>query len=431
MADDRSAPPTAGADADDAVVLVIGSGLPHYREYLLAGAASRHALWLLDHEPPTWQTPHVRGGTPVDPTDVTLLLAAARDVAAHRAVVGVLCYDEALILPAAHVAEALGLPGPGVGAIQRCRDKSATRQTLADAGIPQPTSTAVSTLRQARAAAEATGFPVVLKPRGLGASQGVIRVDHPRELDDAWHAASSASYPGVPTYDRGVLVEEYLDGPEVSVDAVVRDGAVLPLTVARKRLGPPPFFEEVGHTVSADDPLLTDPAFGELLVRVHAALGVRSAVTHTEVRLTIRGPRVVEVNGRLGGDMIPYLGWLARGIDHGRVAVDAALGAPVTAVATRAQAAGVRFAYPDADGRVVRVELPEGVELPGSGGARMVRLAALAEPGTVLRLPPHGYVARYAVAVCAGPTATDCDTLLDSVMASLGLDAEPLTAPVS
>ncbi|MBR7837435.1 ATP-grasp domain-containing protein [Actinospica durhamensis] len=127
--------------------------------------------------------------------------------------------------------------------------------------------------------------------------------------------------------ERSVLVEEYLDGPEVSGDSVCIDGRVTPLVLAHKQLGFVPGFEEVGHIVQADDELLSGGALPAVLQGAHEALGLTRAMTHTELRLTSSGPRVLEVDARTGGGMIPRLGQLVTGIDLGRVSAELAVGA--------------------------------------------------------------------------------------------------------
>src|SRR5258705_530172 len=102
-------------NATEGVVLVIGCGMQPYREYLLASAAGRHPLWMFNSSEPTWQRGYVRGGTVVDVFDRDAVIAAARELAGRRPVLGVLSWDEALIVTAAHVAHELGLPGPGIG----------------------------------------------------------------------------------------------------------------------------------------------------------------------------------------------------------------------------------------------------------------------------------------------------------------------------
>ena len=408
-------------------MLVVGSGSRDYREYILEAAKTRAGLWLLNPADPTWEWPHLAGSTRVDVTDPAAAVAAAREVAAREDVRGVLCYDEALILPAAHVAEALDLPGARVGPVQACRDKHTTRVLAAQEGVPQPRSVLVRDLAGARAAAEEIGYPLVLKPRGLGASRGVVKVDWPADLDEGFAACSVASYPGVPVYVQSVLVEEFVGGPEISIDGYVFDGAYHPLFVGHKQVGLAPFFEETGHVVQADDPLLADPALLALLHDTHRALGIRQMFTHTEVKLTPHGPRLVEVNGRLGGDLIPYLGKLATGIDPGIVAVDVATGRRPAVAATVARTAAVRFLYPPYD---CRVEAVEGAEqawssgVPEGVGDELVRV--FVESGTELRLPPEGYLTRWAMLLCTGPDAETCLAGLDAAEKQLALRAVPL-----
>jgi biotin carboxylase len=377
----------------------------------------------LDGEAPTWQRRHLVGWTVVDPFNTNRLVEAARQVAEANRVVGVACYDEALIVPAAQVREALGLCGVRVHAVQQCRDKNKTRVSLTDAGIPQPQSVAVATLEQARTAAAAIGYPVVLKPRGLGASLGVVKVSHPAELDAGFAAARSASYPGVPTYESGVLVEEFLDGPEISVDGFVDQGRYQPLFVARKQLGFAPYFEELGHVVDGNDELLGDRGLLEMLGAAHRVLGIQGGITHTELRITPQGPRVVEVNGRLGGDLIPYLGWLATGIDAGGVEADLAVGRSPTLQGTRASCVGIRFFYPTHNCRVLAVKVPKPGALAG-----IVQSGVLAEYGDELRLPPDGYVSRYAYVICTASDRLACAGSLQTAAAQVQLTEESLPA---
>jgi biotin carboxylase len=407
--------------AADPVLLVASSGGQSYREYLLASLARRHPVWLLNPSEPTWQSRYLAGATVVDVSDPTALVAAARQVAAIRPLLGLVCYDEAVIMPAAHVVEAIGLPGMRMDAVARCRDKRRTRETLAAAGIGQPVSIAASCLEEAESAARATGYPLVLKPRGLGASEGVIRVEDAAGLPEAFAGARSASHPGVPTYDAGVLVEEFLDGPEVSIDGFVSDGTYEPLFVAHKRVGLEPFFEEVEHVVVPGDPLLRDEGLLTMLHDAHRALGVDQAITHTEVRFTPAGPRIVEVNGRLGGDLIPYLGWLATGIDPAAVAAQLATGERPGPVAENRACLGIRFAYPPKECVVTSVSVPD--PDPELG---IVTAAALVAPGTELHLPPREYVARYGYVICIAPDLAGCRRRLRAAATRLALEWRPL-----
>jgi biotin carboxylase len=415
-----------GADGEreaDGVILLIGCGLRKYREYLLAGAAATHPVWLFTGEAPDWQSPFLTGHTVVDVTDRAAVLAAAKELADRVPVRGVLSWDETLIVTTAHVAEALGLPGAGVDGVEGCRDKFRSRRLLTEAGVDQPRYAWVDTAEEALAAAESIGYPVVVKPRGMGASIGVVLAADAGEVVEAFRTADEASRIGAVSYRGGALVEEYLDGPEISIDAAVVDGEYHPMFVARKQVGLFPYFEEIGHHVAADDPLRTDETLLAMLRAAHRAIGYGNGVTHTEVKLTARGPIIVEINGRLGGDLIPRIGQLATGIDPARAAVRAALGLRPDFGDTVHRTVGIRFGYPPEDCEVLAV-------VPPTEAEGLLAAEAMAEPGTELRLPPNGYIARHSYVVVAGADPEETAGRLDEAAALVRLEWRPLAVPV-
>ncbi|MFI5801240.1 ATP-grasp domain-containing protein [Streptomyces sp. NPDC051561] len=413
-----------GTDDEKPLLLLIGSSARCSREFILRAVSGRYALWLLQPAAVTWEEPYVVGGTQVDNTDPGLLVEAARQVAAEREVTGVFCYDEGLVTPAAHAARALGLPGNAPETVIACRDKHATRIALERASVAQPASIGVCSLDEAHEAARKLGFPVVLKPRGLAGGMGVCRVDGSEDVASAYLAASGASYPGVPVFEASVLVEEYVEGPEISVDAVFFEGEGTPLAVARKHLGLAPFFEETGHDVDAADPLLTDPGLLEALRASHAALGFHTGVSHTEFRLTANGPRLMEVNARLGGDMIPYLCELATGVDVALAAADVAAGRRPRTEQTRRRAASIVFLYPERDVEIETVAVHEHRFTPEIHSAD-----AMAGPGAVLRLPPRGYISRYARVIALADTVEQARTALDRATYIVELTHRPAEEP--
>ncbi|MEU3446463.1 ATP-grasp domain-containing protein [Streptomyces thermolilacinus] len=411
-------------DGGKPLLLLIGSSARRSREFILQAVSRKYALWLLQPAPVTWEEPYVVGSTAVSNVDPEPLVEAARRVAAEHEVAGVFCYDEGLVAPAAHVSQALGLPGNTPEAIAACRDKNATRAALEQAGVAQPSSIGVSSLAEAREAAEKLGFPVVVKPRGLAGGMGVRRADGPDEVEGAYTAASAASYPGVPVFDVPVLVEQYVDGPEISVDAVFFEGECVPLVVARKQVGLAPFFEEVGHEVDGADPLLSDPGLLDALRKSHAALGFHTGVSHTEFRLTPSGPCLMEVNARLGGDMIPYLGTLATGVDVAMAAADAAAGRRPDTQQLHHKAAAITFLYPERDIEVESVTVHEDRFTPEIHSATV-----MADPGAVLRLPPRGYISRYARVIAVADSVERARTALLRATEIVELSGRPAEVP--
>ncbi len=268
------------------------------------------------------------------------------------------------------------------------------------------------TPEQATAAANDIGYPVVLKPRHLAASFGVTRADSAEELEAAYHRALSVTLPETPEqYDDPVLIEQYLDGPEISVDTACFDGQVVPVTIAHKQLGYPPSFEEVGHVVTGADPLLHDEHLHHVLTEAHRAVGFTTGMTHVELRRTEAGFKVIEINARLGGDLIPYLGQLATGIDLSLAAAAIACGRTPDLTRTKNRTAAVRFYYPEHDLTVADLRLDE-AKLP----ATIVQADLLAAPGQHLKLPQRrtGWEGRLAQAVAIGKNEQECRAALDA-----------------
>ena len=404
--------------ADKPLLILISTGPQRYREYLFVSILSRYRIHLINIGAPTWECAYIVGSTEVASTDLDHVLPAACAVAAREPVAGVLSWDEARIHQAAQVAEALGLPTSPPDAVWRCRDKLASRQALGAAGVPQPRFEIVSSAEEALAAAARIGFPVVIKPRAAAASYGVVLVRNAADLHAQFGFTAVATVPHMPRYDHGVLVEEYLPGPEISVDCAVRAGRVTPLFIARKEVGFPPYFEETAHVVTHEDPLLRDQALASVLERTHAALGFTDGWTHTELKLTSAGPKVIEVNGRLGGDLIPYLGMRASGIDPGLVAAAIACGQKPDMTARHALVAAVRFFYVEHDDTVIESVGFDEEALP----AEIDQAVSLAQPGTVVSPPPRGLVSgRIAFTTVVAGTAQRCRAALDEARAALSV----------
>jgi biotin carboxylase len=131
----------------------------------------------------------------------------------------------------------------------------------------------------------------------------------------------------------------------------------------------------------------------------------------------------MEVNPRLGGGMIPYLGYLATGTDLAAAAADLALGreADLRRNRSRHQAAAVSFLCPDRDLRFERIEIPDHVR----DDPRVERVVPLAHQGEVLRLPPAGYLSRIAIVITTGEDAKACQDAMAQTVAKITVHASP------
>ena len=400
---------------------VVGSGGQPYREYSFQSLVDDYTLTAVLPTAPTWQAPYLAEYRVVDCADADAVTAAVADLTAGAGPTGVFTWDELVLEVTAAAAGKLGLPHMSTAAVHRCRDKYLTRSLMARAGLPSPRHRLVTSADEAVAAASAFGWPVVVKPRSLAGSIGVTLARDEDAVREAFRLASGAAYATLPR-GEGVLVEEYLDGPEISVDSVVHNGDVRCVHVARKRLGFPPYFEEVGHLVTAVTDASLPPGTVELVREAHRVLGVDNGVTHAEVRLTSAGPRLVELNGRLGGDLIPLISRLATGVDLVRAAAEVALGRPprLTAEAP-GRAAEVRFVYPPVDCEVRSVDVTAAAAVPG-----IVRAEVLAPPGTRLLLPPRNPIPRLAALVAVADDEAGTRRALDAAERKVAADVVPL-----
>lgn len=398
-------------------LLIVATGLRLFREYLLRSIGTRYRIHMFLDSEPTWETEYIAGWTTLASTlDADALVTAARELHKIRPLDGVLCWDEARILATAHIAEALGLPGGDVAMINRCRDKHLTRTALAAHGVPQPASQLVDTVDDALEAADKLLYPVILKPRAMAASLGVVKVNSPEELRQNWAFAHDTTVPEAPHYDVKVLVEEFADGYEISIDSAVYQSQVAPFCLARKEIGYPPYAEEIGHLVDAADPLLVDAELMKVLADAHQAVGFTDGVTHTEIMMTADGPRVIEINARLGGDMIPYLGLQASGADPGLAAAAVACGRSPELVPDRSMVGGVRFFYVDENDTLLDSVVFDRTDLP----ATVDQLVVLMGAGATTSPPPAGTLwGRIAYATAVATTPDDCRAALDAAEKAL------------
>ncbi|MFE6163119.1 ATP-grasp domain-containing protein [Streptomyces sp. NPDC056486] len=390
------------------LVLVVSPGDETLRGYCLEQVAAAYDVVLLTATEPSWERPFIVDHAVVDLTDPAALLAGGRALAERHDLAGVVTWDEFHLVPTARLARALGLSSPSAEVMRACRNKSVARTLFVRHGVPSAASITARTLLEAELATATLGYPVVIKPAAFAGAIGVIRVDGPQELPAAFAFASAGASRS--REDTGVLVEEYLDGPEVSVECVTHHGVTTAVAVNRKHLGPAPYFDQIDHTVDATDPLLAQVA--PTAAAAVKALGITDGVQHVEMRLVDGRPRLIEVNARVAGDMIGHLVRLATGIDLPKAAADLACGQTPDLTPTRNGAAGIRMLYPNASGTLTarHINQPFAAHTPWLRQVQWIR-----EIGDQLVLPPEGdlYTARAGFYIVTGRTAAEVTERLD------------------
>ncbi|MGK5733729.1 ATP-grasp domain-containing protein [Streptomyces sp. URMC 124] len=404
-------------------LLMLGAGIEIYRRYILETLHGRgDEVVLIDTVPRPWTEPFVRVSLQADLRDREEVREAVLPLHRQSPFDGVLTYDEAQVELTAYVAALLGLPGLSPGAAARCRDKRAMRDAFEAAGVPSARSVLVHDPDGAAAAAAGLGYPVVVKPRNLGGSIGVVRADDESALRAVFEVAAGAGFARIDP-EPGVLVEQYLDGPEFSVESVVRDGEVRICGITDKEVGFAPYFEELGHVCRAPGTRPHDQQLIDTVIAAHQALGITVGATHSELRMTADGPRMIEVAARLGGDQIPYAHRLATGVDMVALTVAALTGEDADPEPIRAGVAGIRMLYPQHDGVVRTLRAPD----PAAGARH--EMAWHVEEGREVRLPPRGFLSRLGHVIATAPDEKELHARLDAAVASLHIEIEPTPAP--
>jgi biotin carboxylase len=214
---------------------------------------------------------------------------------------------------AARVAAKRGIPHPlepaaAVLAVSKARQ----RERFDAAGVPQPRWRIVSE------AEAGLPLPCVVKAPDRQGQRGLSVVRDERELAAALETAIEASR------TASAVVEELVDGPELTVNAFSIDGKLYPLTVTdRITAEPPAFGVALAHVWPSEE---NASAAVEVVRQAVEALGIRSGPTYTQVRIAPEGPKVMELAARLGGGHDAELCEAALGIDLNALALAAALG---------------------------------------------------------------------------------------------------------
>ena len=266
---------------------------------------------------------------------------------------------------AARVAERAGLPHPIAPATAvLATNKLRQRERLAEAGVPQPRWWVVG---GEDPAPDVAGAVVVKAPDRQG-QKGLTLVENPAELSEAIDRARTAARNGL------ALVEELVDGPEVTVVGFSVNGVFHGLAVTDRVVADPPAF---GVALAHVWPSHAQGQSLDVAARAVAALGIENGPSYTQLRVDADGPKVIEVAARLGGGHDAELVLAVTGVDLNGLAIDAAVGAELVVTQHKPQVGGAVTRFLVAPpGVLERVEIPD--DLVGVEWVRIYR-----EPGYV------------------------------------------------
>lgn len=357
----------------------------------------------------------------VDTYDSPALVAAARKVAATREVRGVVCWGDRDVEGVAAVAAALNLPGHSPEAARAARNKAVFRARLAEAAPSLSVQTRlVDPTREVLTLPEGMTFPVVVKPAGASASKGVFVVRDADSLREAGERLAAFTRPEVDPifryYPAQVLIEEFIDGSEHSVEGLVQGGELISAVVTDKWVASD-FAVEYQERHPSALPQTTEQRVVDATRQAVAALGLGTGVFHLELRVTAGGAiKLLECNARTGGGYITsHMVALTRGYDFLDATLRLACGMTVTPIPPSFAHAAGRTILATCTGRFVGIDgLEKALAYPG-----VMFVAVDAEPGSMVSVPPAGYNVELASVVVLGYSAEGVLTILDDVSALL------------
>jgi biotin carboxylase len=221
----------------------------------------------------------------------------------------------------AAVAAALNLPSISYEVALKATDKISMIECFRAHGVPHPWFRVFSEFDQLKDELQTLAVPFIMKPSDSSGSRGVILVEDKRNAEDSFFYSKSFSRAGY------VLVEEYMQGPEISVETLTINGETSVIAITDKLTSGPPYYVEMGHSQPAQYSSEMLEKIKEVTVFAVESIGIDNSPAHVEMIITENGPKLVELGARLGGDCITsHLVPLSTGVDMIKACVELSLG---------------------------------------------------------------------------------------------------------
>ncbi len=259
----------------------------------------------------------------------------------------------------AAVTKELGFKGVTADTALKATDKAVMRETFKEHGVPSPEYYKVTDKQEFLDAVKGFMRPFIVKPADNSGSRGVFLIE---DFSDMEAAEKAYEYSKKYSRNGNVVVEEYMTGPEVSVETLTVGGQFHVLQITDKMTTGAPHFVEIGHSqpscLSEED----KRAIRELAEKASRAVGIVDGPAHAEIIVAKDGPKMVEIGARMGGGCITtHLVPLSTGVDMTKSVIEMVMGQIPDVSVKFEKGAAIRFIIPPV-GKVVSVS---GVEEAG------------------------------------------------------------------
>lgn len=243
--------------------------------------------------------------------------------------------------------------------------KSHMRNRLKENHVPIPEFYTVRNFEEFQTAVETLHGNCIVKPADNAGSRGVTALDGSKFLGDE-ELRCTYEYSRNHSGNGTVMVEEFMTGPEVSVEAMTVDGQTTILTITDKFITPPPYFVEIAHSEPSGLSEEIQERIRQVALQAIAAIRLKNGPSHTEIKVTEEGPKIVELAARLGGDFITSkLVPLSTGVDMVGASVLLATGEKVSLERRWDKGAAIHFIQ-GKEGVIKNIEIDDALyELKG------------------------------------------------------------------
>lgn len=269
------------------------------------------------------------------------------------------------IMTVAKVSKKLGLVGVDLDTAIKATNKSKMRESLKSFGVPVPLFYKVDSLDKCIKAVNKIkdkGYKCILKPADNSGSRGIVLLPdfNEKTINIAYNYSKNNSR------NKIVMVEEFMEGPEVSVETISVDGKCNIIQITDKITTGAPYFVEMGHSQPSQLPDSIKDKIKEITIAANKAIGIISGPSHTEIKITQNGPKIVEIGARLGGDNITtHLTPLSTGVDMVESCIKIALGETPDIRIKYDKASAIRY-FDQSHGRIKSIRgVEEASKLPG------------------------------------------------------------------
>ena len=285
-------------------ILILGAGLMQKKAILSAKKIAKAVV--IDKNPFAPCVSLSDEFYPVDLKDKEGILALAKKLSeGDDKLIGIFTAGTDFSSSVSYAAEKLNLPCHSYISSLNASDKKRMRKIFQEKQIPSAKFISFSkdnySFSSAQNFALSLGFPVVVKPSDNMGSRGCRIAENSLELEKAVEESFKFSS------SKTVIIEEFLDGKEFSIDALVYEDSFTVTGFASRHIFYPPYFIEMGHTlaslISEEDRLNLISTFA-LAVK---SLGLSCGAAKADIKLTSNGPRIGEIAARLSGGYMS--GW--------------------------------------------------------------------------------------------------------------------------